>query len=201
MMAVTRTIFTLTTAFVIILLMLTVAQVTLVEANPISSYFKNEPILGISSPVSRHSAYSSYSNPVLCTKPSFNISFFYELPKNFTQIDSFSYKLDNNPPKSLNFTMEDGFFNYTKYSVCESVDNLSDGIYNLKVYALFVNGTTWQVMDSTVKIDTVTTNPLFLLMVASLVLIILVVSTMIFYSRNFIKNIKRNLQTSKVDHP
>lgn len=197
-MAVTRTISTLTTAFVIILLMLTITQVTLVEANPLSSYFKNEPILGISSPVSRHSAHSSYSNPVLCPKPSFNISFFYELPKNFTQIDSFSYKIDDNPVKSLNFTMEDGFFNYTKYSVCEPVDNLSDDIYNLKVYALFVNGTTWQIMDSTVKIDTVTTNPLFPLMVASLVLIILVVSTVIFYGRNFIKNIKRNLTNKQI---
>jgi hypothetical protein len=194
---------TATIAVVLLLVSLAGLQaVELAEANPLSSYFKNEPILGISSPVSRHSAHSSYSNPVLCPKPSFNISFFYELPKNFTQIDSFSYKIDDNPPNSLNFTIEDGFFNYTKYSVCEPVDNLSDGIYNLKVYALFVNGTTWQVMDSTVKIDTITTNPLFSLPVASVILMILVVSAMIFYGRTFIKNIKRNLLTSKqVDHP
>ncbi|MCW4002602.1 MAG: hypothetical protein NWE95_01635 [Candidatus Bathyarchaeota archaeon] len=194
---------TATIAVVLLLVSLAGLQaVELAEANPLSSYFKNEPILGISSPVSRHSAHSSYSNPVLCPKPSFNISFFYELPKNFTQIDSFSYKIDDNPPNSLNFTIEDGFFNYTKYSVCEPVDNLSDGIYNLKVYALFVNGTTWQVMDSTVKIGTVTTNPLFSLPVASVILMIFVLSAMIFYGRTFIKNIKRNLLTSKqVDHP
>lgn len=186
---------------VIVFLIVPLTQIGVVETNPLSSYFKNQPILGISSPVSRHSAYSSYANPVLCTKSSFNISFFYELPKNFTQIDCFSYKIDDNPVKSLNFTIEDGFFNYIKYSVCEPVDDLSDGIYNLKVYSLFVNGTTWQIMDSTVKIDTVTTNPLFPLMVASLVLIIIVVSTMIFYGKNFFKNIKTFTYSNKqVDH-
>jgi hypothetical protein len=186
-----RAIFALTTLLVIIFQTEPLIQFGAVEANPYNFFDElNHPNLRFYSPSSRHSGYSSYANPVVYTKPSFNISFDYLLPNNFTQVDSFSYKIDNNPTYSLNSTRENGT-RAVKYSVFKTIDNLDDGIYNLKVYALFVNGTTSQIKDCNIKIDTMFANPYLPLFIASLALIILVVSTVIFYSRKFIGKILR----------
>jgi hypothetical protein len=180
-----RDVLALTTVLVIVFLIAPLAQVSIVEANPYNIFDRlNQPDLRFYSPTSRYSAYSSYANPIVYTKPSFDISFDYLLPNNFTQVDSFSYKIDDNQTISLNSTIENGTL--VKYSVFKSFDNLDDGIYNLKVYALFVNGTLSQIMDCTVKIDTMFANPYLPLMIASLALVILVVSTVIFYGRKFI---------------
>jgi hypothetical protein len=181
-----KAIFALTTVLVIACSITLVAQVSIIEANPYNIFDAlNHPDLRFYSPTSRYSAYSSYANPIVYTKPSFNISFDYLLPNNFTQVDSFSYKIDDNQTISLNSTVENGTL-FVEYSVFKTIDNLKDGIYNLNVYALFVNGTLSQIMDCTVKIDTMFANPYLPLFTASLVLIILVVSSAIFYGRKLL---------------
>jgi hypothetical protein len=181
-----RDVFALTTVLVIVFVIAPVAQVSIVEANPYNIFDAlNHPDLRFYSPTSRYSAYSSYANPIVYTKPSFDISFDYLLPNNFTQTDSFSYKIDDNQTTSLNFTVENGT-HFVEYSVFKTIENLKDGIYNLKVYALFANGTLSQIKDCTVKIDTMFANPYLPLFIASSALVILVVSTVIFYGRKFI---------------
>jgi hypothetical protein len=182
-----RAIFALTTILIIVFSIAPNAQISVVEANPYNFFEAlNHPNLRFYSPSSRRSA---YANPIVYKKPSFDISFDYLLPNNFTQVDSFSYKIDDNSTISLKSTRENG--TQVKYSVFKTIDNLYDGIYNLKVYALFVNGTTSQIKDCNIKIDTMFANPYLPLFIASLALIILVVSTVIFYGRKFISKILR----------
>jgi hypothetical protein len=184
-----RAIFALTTILVTIFLIQPLAQMATVRANPYNFLEEfNHPNLRFYSPSSSHSA---YANPIAYTKPSFNIKFDYLLPNNFTQVDSFSYKIDDNPTCSLNITKENGTL-AVKYSVFKTIDNLKDGIYNLKIYALFVNGTTSQIKDCNIKIDTMFANPYLPLMIASFVLTILVVSAVIFYSRKFFSKTSRD---------
>jgi hypothetical protein len=188
-----RSIFALTAVLVIVFLIQPLAEVAI--ANPLSPYFKNQPVWGISSPVNRNSLHSSYSNPIVYTKPSFNISFFIELPKNFTQIDSFSYTMNDASAYPLDYAKKDGTFNYTVYSVSKVIDNLEEGIYNLKVNTLYVNGTTSQFMDAYIKIDltpTFPTDPIFPLVVALIILVLLTLITILFFSTRYIKKPKRN---------
>jgi hypothetical protein len=183
-----RAIFALTTILIIVFSIAPNAQISVVDSNPYNFFDAlNHPNLRFYSPSSRHSA---YANPIVYTKPSFDISFDYLLPNNFTQVDSFSYKIDDNQTISLNSTRENGILQ-VKYSVFKTIENLYDGVYNLKVYALFVNGTTSQIKDCNIKIDTMFANPYLPLFIASLALIILVVSTVIFYGRKLISKTSR----------
>jgi hypothetical protein len=148
------------TAFLMIVFLIQpLAQMGVVLANPYSSHQITHPTLVARFPSSQFFEHSSLEHPFIYRKNSFNLTLNYMLPNNYTQIDSFSYNIDDNPFCPLNITnIARNLFGDISYSVFNNVENLSSGTYNLKAYAKFVNGTTTQIMDSYVEIDI--TNPL-----------------------------------------
>lgn len=143
-----RAVFALTTASVIILLMLTIAQVTVVEANP----WTFRPGLYVRSP-----------GPGLYLDPNVNIYFEYIFENNLTQIDSFSFSLDKNALSTLPFRISksDYFVNGHMYTVSKTLENLADGIHTLAVYAYFSDGTVESILDTIITVDT-TLNPIII---------------------------------------
>ena len=81
-----RVVFALTAILVIVFLIQPLAQVTTVKANFIL-YEIDHPKIIVNSPL---------SPPYVYVKPSFDISFEYQVPFKLPQVESFSYKLDKN---------------------------------------------------------------------------------------------------------
>jgi hypothetical protein len=146
-----RAVFALTAVLVIIFLIQPIAQVALVEAH--SDIFRiDNPKIIVNSP---------QSPPYVYTKPSFDISFDYQVPTKLPQVESFSYKLDEKPLSSLTISKHTSDFrNYVEYSVFKTIENLANGNHNLKAYACFLNGTTSPILDTTVIVNTAFIPPI-----------------------------------------
>jgi len=146
-----RAIFALTTLLVIIFLMQPIAQVGVVEAH--SDIFRiDNPKIIVNSP---------QSAPYVYTKPSFDISFEYQVPTKMPQVESFSYKLDEKPLSKLTISKKTSDFrNYIEYTVFKTIENLTNGNHNLKAYACFLNGTTSPILDTTMIVNTAFIPPI-----------------------------------------
>jgi hypothetical protein len=146
-----RAVIALTTASVIILLMVTIAQVTVVEANPFIPW----------SP-----------RPGLYLTSNVQISIEYDIANNLPQIDSFSFTLDEKANSTLIFRISEvnvtsphpplTYVEGTKYSVSKTLENLTNGNHTITVYAYFSDGTVKSILNSTITVDT-TLNPIIIL--------------------------------------
>jgi hypothetical protein len=160
-----RAVFALTTASVIILLMLTIAQVTVVTANPFT------PRLIVRSPSPLPTVYES-SNVQL--------SFELNIENSHSQIDAFSCILDYKARTYLNFKTSPINMTVwtpgppllvvegTRYLVSEPLQNLANGNHTLKVYAHFSNGTVTSIVDTRITVDTNYVDPLLPVIVSPL---------------------------------
>ena len=146
-----KAVFALATILAVIFLIEPIAQVATVKANFIV-YKIDSPKIIVNSPL---------SPPYVYVKPSFDISFEYQIPFKLPQVDSFSYKLDGKQISPLTISKNTSLFrNYIEYSVFKTIENLPNGNHNLKVYASFQNGTTSPILDTTVTVNTAFIPPI-----------------------------------------
>jgi hypothetical protein len=134
-----RAILALTTASVIILLMLIIVQVSVVEANP----FSVRPGLYVRSPASSH---------IYVMDPIVSIFFFYSMEDNLTQI-SFSYSLNSNTNSTLGASLSRSQYGMYYYVVSNTIDNLADGDHTLTVYAHCSNGSVNYLFNTIITVD------------------------------------------------
>jgi hypothetical protein len=146
-----RAVFSLTAACVITILMLTIAQVTVVKANPFNPMFR---------------VHSPNPLPTIYTNPNVDISFDYSIENYSTQIDSFSFSLDKKANITLSFktsqtnmSVRDTLVEGTKYSVSKPLENLANGDHTLTVYAHYSNETIRPILNTTFTVDTTVTDP------------------------------------------
>jgi hypothetical protein len=133
-----------------IFLMQAIAQVAIVNAN---FYPFGVPALQVRSPK---------SNPYLSVEPTVNISFDYYVSKNLTQVEHFSYSLDESANSILTSSMSDYTYDtieYSDYSVSKTLENLANGNHSVTFYVQFLNGTISDVWHLTIIVDTTYKHP------------------------------------------
>jgi hypothetical protein len=141
----------LTAILVIVFLIYPLAEYGAVEANP----YTFAPGLHVYSPTSG-----------LTYIPNVVINFKIYPQNNVTDIDSFSYNLDNNANSPLTFRIraENHSVNgivYTVYpiTVYKTIEDLPNGVHTIAVYAHNSNGTISSIINSTITIDTTLAIP------------------------------------------
>lgn len=125
------------------------------------AHFNSElyPIMDFSSPLSA---------PYIYQNTTLDISFSYSMPKNLTQINSFSYSLDGAANSTLPHTNTSG--NYflssrpnvyfpNRYTYSKPLDNLANGNHTLSIYAYLENGTVKQIYGDAFTVDTTFQSP------------------------------------------
>jgi hypothetical protein len=138
-----RVILALTAVIVLIFLMQPIAQVTVVEAN---FYPFCIPTVEFHSPLSAPLTIYVTSNV--------DIAFDYNVQKNLTQVDSFSYSLDKNANSTLASNKSSYNHYYNRYSVFKTLENLANGNHTLTVYVYFANRTVSSIKDRIFTVDT-----------------------------------------------
>jgi hypothetical protein len=105
-------------------------------------------------------------NPYLAVKPTVGFSFDYYVSKNLTQIDHFTYSLDENANSTLACSVSDFIDsrNYTQtmyshYSVSKTLENLSNGNHSVTFYAQFLDGTIIDIWREKIIVDSTYKNP------------------------------------------
>ena len=101
-------------------------------------------------------------NPYLSVEPTVNFSFDYYVAKNLTQIDHFTYSLDEHANSTLTSSMSDFNYNihndtqtmYSRYSISKTLENLSNGNHSVTFYVHFLNGTIIDIWNETIIVDT-----------------------------------------------
>lgn len=100
------------------------------------------------------------------TNTTIDISINYYLPKNSTQIKSFSYSLDGNPNSTLSYISKDGteaivpslaIQNFSKciyYSISGPLENLANGNHALRTFAYLIDGAVKSLWNQTFRVDT-----------------------------------------------
>jgi hypothetical protein len=138
----------LTSVLVIIFLMQPITQVTVVKAN---FYPYGLPKINVRSP---------HSSSYIYVKPNVDISFDYHVPN--TQVNSFSYSLDENANSTLSIlkTANIYYYNAVNYTVFKTLENLANGHHKIIVYAHFFNNTASIILSSTINVDTAFIPPL-----------------------------------------
>ena len=135
-------------ASMIILLILTIPQVSTVEANFLS-FKPDTPGLYVYHPDSNH---------VYVIDPILNILFYYAMEDNSSQI-SFSYSLDNRVNFPLSATLKQSDYVYY-YTVSSTLNNLTDGDHTLTVYADCSNGTINAIINTEITVDAAANTPI-----------------------------------------
>lgn len=143
-----RAILALTTLLVIIFLMQPITQTTTVKGN---FYPYGMPTVEFHSPLS--APYTIY------VTSNVDISFDYNVQKNLTQVDFFSYSLDKNANSSLVSNKSSYNHYYYRYSVFKTLGNLANGNHTLTVYVYFANRTVSSIRDMIFAIDTAYVPP------------------------------------------
>ena len=143
-----RAILALTAILVIIFLMQPIAQVTLVKGN-----FYPYGLLQID-------VRSPHSTPYIYVEPNADVSLDYHVPN--TQVTSFTYSLDGNDNSTLTIlkTSNIHYYNAVNYTVFKTLENLSNGIHKIIVYAHFSNNTVSQIFSTTITVDTTFIPPI-----------------------------------------
>jgi hypothetical protein len=141
----------LTSFLVIIFLMEPLAQFGAVDANP----YTFAPGLHVYSPT-----------PGLYCAPNAGIHFKIYLENDVTQIDSFSYSLDNKANSPLTFTMGDEnhsvngiIYTVSVIEVYKTLGNLANGNHTITVYAHYSNRTVNSIINTAITIDTTLAIP------------------------------------------
>jgi hypothetical protein len=140
----------LTAVLVIIFLMQPITQVTIVKAN---FYPFGVPIIQVHSP---------NTNPYISMKPTVNVSFDYQVAEDLTQVNYFSYNLDEKGSSMLTTSMSEFSYNtikYIKYSVSTTLENLPNGNHTISVHTNFLNGTISQILHLLIIVDTAYITP------------------------------------------
>jgi hypothetical protein len=138
----------LTSILVIIFLIQPITQVTVVKAN---FYPYGMPTLEFHSP-------GTPPNTIYVT-PNVDISFDYNVQKNLTQVNFFSYSLDKNANSTLVSIKSSYNQYYNRYSVFKTLGNLANGNHTLTAYVYFANGTVSSIRDMIFAIDTAYISP------------------------------------------
>lgn len=133
----------------IIILMLLLAQVTEVKANPFS-FEPEKPGLFVYQPSSNH---------MYLMDGRLDILFYYAMKDNLTQF-SFFYNLDNSGNFPLRANLESGYVYY--YAVSNTLNNLADGDHTLTVYAHCSNGTVNPLFSTIITVDAAAYTPLII---------------------------------------
>ena len=107
---------------------------------------------------------SPQSNPCISAEPTVNISFDYYVLKSSTQVELFSFSLDESANSTLTSKMSDYTFTfdtdiYSDYSVSKTLENLANGDHSVTFYAQFFNGTVSGIWHLTIIVDTSYKNP------------------------------------------
>jgi hypothetical protein len=106
-------------------------------------------------------------NPYISLKPTVDFSFDYEIFKNSTQVDYFSYNLDGNTNIRITNNVSDindaleydsvthayDKYDAVDYSVIQTIDNLVNGNHTVNFYVNFLNGTASEIIHETIIVD------------------------------------------------
>jgi hypothetical protein len=148
MIAMRRVVFALTAVIVIILLMQPLTQMVTVKAN---FYPFGIPSIEFRSP---------RFAPYIHVTPNVDIIFDYNVQKNLTQVDSFSYSLNKNANSTLTSKRTNLYSDFNRYSVSKTLENLANGNHTLTIYAYFSNGTVSSIFHTTITVDTTFIPPI-----------------------------------------
>ncbi len=99
------------------------------------------------------------------TNTTIDISINYYLPKNSTQINSYTYSLDEKSNSTLSYTAKDvaDIFSshsitdpskYNHYSIYGTLENLTNDQHTLRTFAYFLNGTVKSLWNQTFRVNT-----------------------------------------------
>jgi hypothetical protein len=94
-----------------------------------------------------------HAAPYVYVNPTVTLEFDYNVPRNHTQINNFSYSLDGKTNATLNSSKKYSTY-YCTYSFFKTLDNLTNDNHTLTIFAYYLNGTTTQIYNADFIVDT-----------------------------------------------